>query len=107
MPTPAPGARPMSTPTVAILHTAPATVDLFGRMLRERSPGLRILNLLDDTILPELRDNGGDLSAVAPRWSGYARTMREQGAHLILNACSSIGELCAQVEPEVGVRIVR
>jgi hypothetical protein len=57
--------------------------------------------------LPELRDNGGDLSAVEPRWRDYARIMSERGVGIILNACSSIGELCARVQPEIPQRIVR
>jgi hypothetical protein len=97
----------MSTTTVAVIHTSPATVDLFGRMLRERRPELRIVNLLDDSILPELRENGGDLSAIVPRWTQYAGIARERGADLILNACSSVGELCDPVALVVGRPIVR
>lgn len=94
-------------PLVAVIHTSPATVDVFGRLLRERLPGVRLMNILDDSILPELRDNGGEVDAIAPRWRDYARIAREQGASVVLNACSSIGELCAPVASEIGVPIVR
>ena len=94
-------------PTIAILHTSPATIEPFTGLLRERLPGARLLNLLDDSILPELRDNGGDVAAVTSRWTTYATIARDQGADVILNACSSIGELCEPVSREVGVRIVR
>ena len=94
-------------PAIAILHTSPATVELFTGLLRERLPTARIFNLLDDSILPELRDNGGDVTAVSARWTTYAAIARDQGADVILNACSSIGELCEPVSREVGVRIVR
>jgi hypothetical protein len=70
-------------------------------------PAARISNILDDSILPELRDNGGDIAAIAPRWEGYARTARALGADLILNACLSIGELCAPVEQALGLPVVR
>lgn len=92
---------------VAVLHTSPATVDLFGRMISEAAPGVRIMNILDDSILPELGANGGDVSAVLPRWRGYAENAKAQGATLILNACSSIGELCTPVAAEIGVPIQR
>jgi hypothetical protein len=62
---------------IGVIHTSPATVDLFGRLLRERLPGAVVLNLLDDSILPELRENGGDLSAVEPRFRDYARIVAD------------------------------
>src|SRR5947207_2826650 len=83
---------PMSAPPrISVIHTSPATVDVFGRLLRERFPEARISNIMDDSILPELRDNGGDVAAVQPRWREYVRIARDQGADVILNACSSIG----------------
>jgi len=97
----------MPEPAIAVLHTSPATIDIFGRLLRERLPGHRLINILDDSILPELRDNGGDIDAVLPRWRTYARVARDQGAGIILNACSSIGALCAPVEAELGIPVVR
>jgi hypothetical protein len=85
-------------PAIGVIHTSPATVDLFGRLLRERLPGARIVNLLDDSILGELRDNGGDLGAVEPRFRDYVRIVAERRVDLVLNACSSIGALCGRVD---------
>jgi Asp/Glu/hydantoin racemase len=92
---------------IAIIHTSPATIDVFGPPLREQLPGRQIINILDDSILPELHDNGGRVDAVLPRWRDYARIARDCGADLILNACSSIGALCEPVEAELGLPIVR
>jgi Asp/Glu/hydantoin racemase len=96
-----------NSPRIVVIHTSPATVDLFARMLRATLPHARVSNMLDDSILPELRDNGGDIAAIAPRWESYARTARALGADLILNACSSIGELCAPVARTLGIPVVR
>lgn len=97
----------MNRPTVAVIHTSPATVELFARLLAEQLPEARIVNMLDDSVLPELRDNGGDITAIAPRWSQYARIAKDGGACVILNACSSIGELCATVEQALGIPVIR
>ncbi|HSV16790.1 MAG TPA: aspartate/glutamate racemase family protein [Casimicrobiaceae bacterium] len=97
----------MTHPTISVIHTSPATVELFGRLLREHLPAARVANLLDDSILPQLRDNGGDVSAIAPRWNAYARIARDMGADVILNACSSIGELCEPQAQALGIPIVR
>jgi Asp/Glu/hydantoin racemase len=93
--------------SIAVVHTSPATIEIFRQLLREQLPGRQIINILDDSILPELRDNGGDLSAVLPRWRDYARIAKERGAALILNACSSIGSFSAPVSAELGIPIVR
>jgi hypothetical protein len=95
------------TARIVVIHTSPATVEIFGRLLREQLPAARFSNILDDSILPELRDNGGDIAAFAPRWEGYARTARALGADISLKACSSIGELCAPVEQALGLPAVR
>jgi hypothetical protein len=92
---------------IGVIHTSPTTVDLFGRLLREKVPGAIVINMLDDSILPELRDNGGELGAVEPRWQGYVRTISDRGVDLILNACSSIGGLCEGARalvPQPGLR---
>ncbi|HEY8563892.1 MAG TPA: aspartate/glutamate racemase family protein [Beijerinckiaceae bacterium] len=94
-------------PIIGVIHTSPATVDLFGRLLRERISGAKVINLLDDSILPELRENGADLAAVAPRWRSYARIVSERGVDVVLNACSSIGELCAVAQADIPQPIVR
>ena len=97
----------MKTANISVIHTSPVTVDVFGRLLRERIRDARVSNILDDSILPQLRDNDGDIAAVMPRWRDYARIARDLGADVILNACSSIGELCDPVGQDLGIRIVR
>ena len=94
-------------PLIAVIHTSPATAETFGRLLKERVPACRVMNILDDSILPQLRENGGDTDAVLPRWRGYVAVAKERGARLVLNACSSIGALCAPVERELGLPVVR
>ena len=92
---------------IGVIHTSSATVPLFGALLRERVPGAQLVNLLDDSILPELGANGGDLTAVEPRWRDYARIVSGRGVAVILNACSSIGDLCERVQSTVVQPIVR
>lgn len=92
---------------LAIIHTTPLTVDSLKGLALSLMPGLEIVNLVDDSILPQLAKNGGRTSEVRGRWSEYAKIAEGLGADCILNACSSIGELCAQVQPDISVPIVR
>lgn len=92
---------------IGAIHTSRATIDVFGQLLKERVPNATVINLLDDSILPELHENGGDLGAVEPRWRTYARIMSDRNVDLILNACSSIGDLCARAQGDIAQPIVR
>ncbi|WP_219838414.1 aspartate/glutamate racemase family protein [Paenibacillus sp. R14(2021)] len=92
---------------LAIIHTTPLTVETLKVLANEQMPGIEIVNLVDDSILPQLAANGDRVEEIRVRWSEYARIAEQLGAECILNACSSIGELCGQVQPEIGVPIVR
>ncbi|MBM7564042.1 aspartate/glutamate racemase family protein [Paenibacillus sacheonensis] len=92
---------------LVIIHTTPLTVEPLKGLALAQMPGIEVVNLVDDSVLPQLAANGGRIADVRERWSEYARIAERLGADCILNACSSIGELCAQVQPEIGVPIVR
>lgn len=92
---------------LAIIHTTPVTVDSLKALAAEILPGWQVVNFVDDSILPQLRDNGGDVSAVTPRLCAYARFSQEVGADIILEACSSVGEAVAEMRQQVTIPIVR
>lgn len=92
---------------LAIIHTTPATVEPLKNLAREMIPGVEVLNWVDDSVLPQLAANGGDVGAVAERIVQYARFAEEVGAEAILEACSSVGEVVAAAQQVVGVPIVR
>ncbi|MGF6947928.1 Asp/Glu/hydantoin racemase [Neobacillus sp. B4I6] len=92
---------------LAIIHTTPVTIeplkDLANKMIGE----CEIINLVDDSILPQLGKNGGNVQEIADRWEGYAKVAEQLGADCILNACSSIGELVAFTQPKIATPIIR
>ncbi|HMQ32349.1 MAG TPA: aspartate/glutamate racemase family protein [Chloroflexaceae bacterium] len=92
---------------LAIIHTTTATVELLRSLAAELLPEVAVVNIVDDSILPRLAANGGDLSAVAPRVLQYARFAEEGGADVILEACSSIGELVEEARRSVRTPVVR
>jgi hypothetical protein len=92
--------------TLAVIHTATATGEPRKALAAEALPGATIVNFGDDSILPQLVGNGGQLDAVAGRVLQYARFAQDVGADMILEASSSIGELVS-VAQQVGVPIVR
>lgn len=92
---------------LAIIHTTPVTVSTFKQLGAELLPGCTIVNFVDDSILPQLLENGGDLSQVEGRLSQYARFAEEVGADIILSACSSVGELVPALRQQVTIPVVR
>jgi Asp/Glu/hydantoin racemase len=92
---------------LAIIHTTPATIEPLKALAAEILPGYEVVNFIDDSILPQLAQNGGDVSAVEGRVLQYARFAEEVGADAILEACSSIGEVVEKARPLLSVPILR
>jgi Asp/Glu/hydantoin racemase len=94
-------------PTLAIIHTTAATVEPLKALAAEMLPGADVINLVDDSILPQLARTGGDLNAVRDRLVQYARIAESVGANVILEACSSVGELVRDMAQAVRIPVVR
>ncbi len=94
-------------PKLAIIHTTPATVDSLKALAAEMLPDYEVVNLVDDSILPQLARNGGDVSQVEDRLVQYARIASDIGADVILEACSSVGEVVSSMAASVSIPVVR
>ena len=92
---------------LAIIHTTPATVESMKALASEVLPGCDLVNFVDDSILPQLASNGGDLREVEERLIHYARFAEQVGADVILEACSSVGEVVTKMQAAVSIPIVR
>lgn len=92
---------------LAIIHTSPATVDSLKALSAEVLPERELINFVDDSILPQLAQNGGNLADVEERLVHYARFAEQAGADIILEACSSVGELVSKMQAAVSIPIVR
>lgn len=93
--------------TIAILHTTPATVEPLKALAAEVLPGYKVLNFVDDSVLPQLALNGESVAEVEERLIAYAQIAEQVGASVILNACSSIGETVPYMRAAVDVPVVR
>jgi len=76
---------------LAILHTTPVTIPVMKALIRERMEQIEIINLLDDSILPEINTAGRITEEVRNRIACMMRMAKTAGAEAILSACSSIG----------------
>ena len=94
-------------PKLAIIHTTSATVESMKALASELLPGSELVNFVDDSILPQLGQNGGNLADVEERLIHYARFAEQVGAEVILEACSSVGEVVTKMQSAVSIPIVR
>lgn len=92
---------------LAIIHTTSATVDSMKNLAAEMLPAYELVNFVDDSILPQLGLNGGNLAEVEERLIHYARFAEQVGADVILEACSSVGEVVTKMQSAVAIPIVR
>lgn len=92
---------------VAVLHTTSVTVEPLKKLASEKIPGCQVLNFVDDSILPQLIENGGNINEVEERLIQYAKYAEQVGADVILNACSSVGEVVTTAREKISVPIIR
>ncbi|MEC9490144.1 MAG: aspartate/glutamate racemase family protein [Halanaerobiales bacterium] len=92
---------------IALIHTTPVTVELLQNLIKEKDPDLEIINIVDDSILPELINNKADLNLVEDRVRYYIKTAVEQEADLVLSACSSIGGIFEEENQNYEIPIMR
>lgn len=76
---------------LAILHTTPVTIPSMKELIRERTDQVEVINLLDDSMLPEINRAGKMTEEVGERIRLMIRLAQKAGADAFLSACSSIG----------------
>ena len=91
----------MHQKTLVIIHTGPVTVQPLTALAPSLLPGVRVVNLVDDSLLKDTMAAGHVTPAVAKRLAQFMMIGQEMGADLILNACSSVREAA-----DIGAQLV-
>lgn len=92
--------------TVVAVHTGPATLQPIKQQFAELLPDVRLVNLMDDSLLNDAIAAGGLTDAVSGRILSYLQVGASMGASVLLNACSSVREAATQAAPQIPVPIV-
>lgn len=93
--------------TVFAIHTGPVLVDVFKKLFPELLPNVRLVNVVDDGLLNDVRAAGGLTPSVTRRIVGYGMLAEASGADAILNCCSSVGEAADLLTRTVSVPVVK
>jgi Asp/Glu/hydantoin racemase len=78
--------------TIVVVHTGPVTVDPLKEQLMAQLPDARVINIVDDSLLNDVRAAGHLTPEVTQRMYSYMANAQAMNADCILNACSSVGE---------------
>ena len=91
---------------IGIIHTTSATITSLNALAAERIPGAEVVNILDDSILGDMRD-GHEVAFVRERWISYARILEKLGVDAVLSACSTVGEFAEEADGLLNIPVYR
>lgn len=97
----------MSKQRVAIIQTSSVSTSQLGSLFKELMPDVEVINIVDDSLLPEVVKNGSPTNAVIRRITAYAQAAEAAGASVILNQCSSVGEVVDVASQTIGIPYVK
>lgn len=93
--------------TVCAVHTAMPMVEATKALFSELLPQVRLINVVDDSLIQDVIQAGGVPAPVARRLETYYAAAVEAGADVIFNTCSSVGEIAARARSSLAIPIVR
>ncbi len=79
--------------TVGAVYTAEAIVGVVSDLFKQELPECRLINFVDSGLIPDIIRDGGVTVGTARRMLHCCMAAREAGVDVILNTCSSVGEV--------------
>ena len=80
------------TKKVYIIQTSLVSQVELNALFAELVPEAKVHNLVDDSLLNDVIQNGGINEKIISRMCAYVKAAADNGADLIFNQCSSVGE---------------
>jgi hypothetical protein len=93
--------------TVFAIHSGPVLVDVLRKLFPELLPEVRLVNVVDDSLLADVRAAGGLTPSVTRRVIGYGTLAEASGANAIFSCCSSVGEAADMLAKTVNIPVVK
>lgn len=93
--------------TVVAVYTGQGLADPLKAVFKELLPDVRLVNIIDDSLIGDVVKAGHVPPGVARRLVQYFHNGEEIGADVIFNTCSSVGEVADEARRLIGVPIVK
>jgi Asp/Glu/hydantoin racemase len=97
----------MKTKTLGLIHTSATLIPVFQQLCKEYLPGVNTFNIVDDSLVKNIRERGEVTPAIYKRVADYVASAEDSGADYILVTCSSIGAPVEAVAGKAGVPVLR
>jgi Asp/Glu/hydantoin racemase len=94
-------------PAVAAIYTAQALVEPVKQLFSEILPHVRLINIVDDSLIQDVVRAGTVTPAVTRRLLRYYESAMDTGAQVIFNTCSSVGEVADMAQTFFDIPIVK
>jgi Asp/Glu/hydantoin racemase len=93
--------------TVVAVYTGQGLCDPLKAVFKDLLPDVRLINLIDDSLIADVNRAGRITPAVYGRLLNYYQIAEGMGADVIFNTCSSVGEVADEAQRFIGVPIVK
>ena len=93
--------------SIAIVQTSAVSSAELKSLCAEIIPDVKVYQIIDDSLIPEVNANGAPTTAVKRRMFNYYCQAQSLGVDLILNQCSSVGEVADAIKPFMDVPVVK
>ena len=92
---------------IAVIHTSLVSIQDLTKLFSELIPEAEIMNIIDDSLLREVKTVGHPTPFLIKRMCCYYQLAEQSGADLIFNQCSSVGEAADIAAKTVAVPVLK
>lgn len=93
--------------TVVAIHTAMPMVEPTKELFAQHLPDVRLINIVDDSLIQDVIRFGEVTSKVKRRLLNYYFSAVDAGADVIFNTCSSVGDVAQAARELLDIPIVK
>jgi len=97
----------MKPKTLGLIHTSATLIPVFQELCKQYLPGVTTFNIVDDSIVRNIRERGEVTPAIYQRVEDYVLSAQDAGADYILVTCSSIGAPIEAAAKKANVPVLR
>jgi Asp/Glu/hydantoin racemase len=97
----------MKPKTLGLIHTSATLIPVFQELCKQYLPGVSTFNIVDDSLVKNIRERGELTPAIKKRVADYVASAEDSGADYILVTCSSIGAAVEEAAANAKVPVLR
>jgi Asp/Glu/hydantoin racemase len=97
----------MKPKTLGLIHTSHTLIPVFQELCKQYLPGVTTFNIVDDSLVRNIRERGEVTPAIYKRVADYVASAIDSGADHVLVTCSSIGAAIEAAAESAKVPVLR